>query len=43
MECDGVESELENVAPASDAIDAAVAMEEAMMAMTATGPYRAVL
>ena len=43
LQSNGGESGQENVTPASDAIDAAVAAEEAFMEMTATGPYHAVL
>ena len=39
----GDESLQENVFPASDAVARGVAAEEAMMEMTANGPYRVVL
>ena len=42
-ESDEDESGQENATPADDAVAAAVAAEEAMMEMTETGPYQAVL
>ena len=43
LENDKDESGQENVTPTSDGIDAAVAAEEAMMEMTTTGTYQALL
>ena len=42
LESDGDESWQENVTPTNDAVDAAVAAEEAMMETTTTGTYQAI-